>query len=126
MDYRSVPNHYRLALPLYDILFDIIVRGIRLAFIRGYALCVDGCAHWHKPVGWLSADLGMIGEHVHLEHFSCVGVAWPDAWLMGLCHHVNAARAITFITCCIAWLPFDMDCGMKLTLDSYEWELGSR
>jgi len=35
----------------------------------------------------LSVDLGRIDEHVHLKHFACagsyMGVAWPDAWLMG-------------------------------------------
>ena len=86
-DCQPVAGHCRPALPLCDILRDIIVQGIGLAFIGGHALCMGMCAHWHNPVGLLSTDLGMIDEHVHLEHFayvnSYVSVAWPDTWLMG-------------------------------------------
>lgn len=59
---------------------------------------------------------------------------WVPIWVLhdlmlvlwGHYHHVNVIRAIAFIICCIACLPFDMDCGMELTLNSYKWKLGSR
>ena len=73
-------------------------------------MCVGAYAHWHDSIGLLIADLGKIGEHMHLEHFTCVNsyvaVTWPDTWLLGLwgfCHHVYAANAIVFLMCCIAW-----------------------
>ena len=42
--------------------------------------------HWHDTVGLLSADMCMLGEHMHycIPYVnSYVGVAWPNAWLMG-------------------------------------------
>ena len=46
-------------------------------------MCIGKCAHWYNPISQLVADLGTIGEHIHLEHFAYVGsyvdVAWPDA-----------------------------------------------
>ena len=58
-------------------------------------MCDGMCEHLHDPVG-LRANLGTLGEHIHLEHFQClysyVGVAWSDAWFMG---------ALTSCLCCV-------------------------
>ena len=63
-------------------------------------VCVGMCAHWHDLVG-LRANLGILGEYMHLEYFACVcsymGVAWPDAWFMEVltlrlcckCHYIS-------------------------------------
>jgi len=57
-------------------------------------VCDGVCEHLHDPVG-LRANLGTLGELVHLEHSACVysyvGVAWPNVWFIG---------ALTSRLCC--------------------------
>jgi len=64
--------------------------------------CVGMCENWHDLIG-LRANLGTLGKHMHLEHFTCVcsyvGVIWPDTWFM---------RALTSCLCyrchCISYV----------------------
>lgn len=62
------------------------VAGGWVAFILETCLACDGvCEHLHDPVS-LRANLGSLGELMHLEHIACVnsyvGIAWTDAWFM--------------------------------------------
>jgi len=61
----------------------------------------------HDLVG-LRANLGTLGEHMHLEHFVCVysyvGVAWPNAWFMGALtsHLCCKCHCISYVLHCMA------------------------
>ena len=89
----------KLVLPFIHLDFVHIItlcdaRGLGCIHGGTCFVCDGMCVHRHNPIG-LRANLGTLGEHMHLKHFSCVysyvGIAWIDAWFMG---------ALTSQLCC--------------------------
>ena len=54
-----------VALHCVTILFRIMMLGNRLHLLGGHICMCWECDHWHDTISLLSADLCMLGEHMH-------------------------------------------------------------